>query len=103
MTVVSILACSIRSSGFRIGIVRQIVRGSIADERKPLLAGVQGVEFLAPLQPGRGVRAAREQIRALSARLRDDRQLSGDIEAVAAAIREGAIIEAVEAEVGELR
>jgi histidine ammonia-lyase len=68
-----------------------------------LLAGVQGVEFLAPLQPGRGVRAAREQIRALSARLRDDRQLSGDIEAVAAAIRDGAIIEAVEAEVGELR
>ena len=68
-----------------------------------LLAGVQGVEFLAPLQPGRGVRAAREQIRALSPRLRDDRQLSGDIEAVAAAIRDGAIVEAVEAEVGELR
>jgi histidine ammonia-lyase len=68
-----------------------------------LLAGVQGVEFLAPLQPGRGVRAARERIRALSPRLRDDRQLSGDIEAVAAAIREGAIVEAVEAEVGELR
>src|SRR5881275_2762268 len=68
-----------------------------------LLAGVQGVEFLAPLQPGRGVRAARERIRALSPRLRDDRQLSGDIEAVAAAIRQGEIADAVEAEVGELR
>ena len=68
-----------------------------------LLAGVQGVEFLAPLQPGRGVRCARERIRALSPRLRDDRQLSGDIEAVAAAIRQGEIAEAVEAEVGELR
>jgi histidine ammonia-lyase len=68
-----------------------------------LLAGVQGVEFLAPLQPGRGVRAAREQIRSLSPRLRDDRQLSGDIEAVAAAIREGAIVEAAEAEVGGLK
>src|SRR5207248_3662291 len=61
-----------------------------------LLAGVQGVEFLAPLQPGQGVRAAREQIRALSPRLRDDRQLSGDIEAVAAAIRDGTIVDGVE-------
>jgi histidine ammonia-lyase len=68
-----------------------------------LLAGVQGVEFLAPLQPGRGARAAREQIRAFSPRLRDDRQLSGDIEAVAVAIRDGVVVESVEAEVGELR
>ena len=67
-----------------------------------LLAGVQGVEFLAPLQPGQGVRAAREQIRALSPRLRDDRQLSGDIEAVAAAIRDGTIVDGVESEVGAL-
>jgi len=68
-----------------------------------LLAGVQAVEFLAPLQPGAGVRAARELVRSLSPRLRDDRQLSGDIEAVAQAVREGPLVEAVEAEVGELR
>jgi histidine ammonia-lyase len=68
-----------------------------------LLAGVQGVEFLAPLQPGIGVRAARELVRSLSTRLRDDRQLSGDIEAVAQAISDGSFVEAVEAEVGELR
>ena len=68
-----------------------------------LLAGVQGVEFLAPLQPGVGVRAARELVRSLSPRLRDDRQLSGDIEAMAAAVRSGALVDAVEAEVGELR
>jgi histidine ammonia-lyase len=68
-----------------------------------LLAGVQGVEFLAPLQPGVGVRAVREHVRALSPRLRDDRPLSGDIEAVAESIRSGALVEAVEAEVGELR
>ena len=67
-----------------------------------LLAGVQGVEFLAPLQPGLGVRAAREQVRALSPRLRDDRQLSGDIEAVAAAIKDGTIAGGVESEIGEL-
>jgi histidine ammonia-lyase len=68
-----------------------------------LLAGVQAVEFLAPLQPGVGVRAARELVRSLSPRLRDDRQLSGDIEAVAEAVRAGALVEAVEDEVGELR
>ena len=68
-----------------------------------LLAGVQGVEFLAPLQPGAGVRTAREFVRSLSPRLRDDRQLSGDIEAVAEAVRDGSLVEAVEAEVGELR
>jgi histidine ammonia-lyase len=68
-----------------------------------LLAGVQGVEFLAPLRPGVGVRAARERVRRLSRRLRDDRQLSGDIEAVAGAVRDGSLVDAVEAEVGELR
>ena len=67
-----------------------------------LLAGAQGVEFLAPLQPGLGVRAAREHIRSLSPRLRDDRTLAGDIEAVAASIRDGSFVEAVEAEVGVL-
>ncbi len=68
-----------------------------------LLAGVQGVEFLAPLQPGAGVRAGRELVRSLSSRLRDDRQLSGDIEAVAEAVRTGAVVAAVETELGELR
>jgi len=68
-----------------------------------LLAGVQGIEFLAPLQPGTGARAAREFVRSLSPRLRDDRSLSGDIEAVADAVRSGSLIEAVEAEIGKLR
>jgi histidine ammonia-lyase len=68
-----------------------------------LLAGAQGVEFLAPLQPGLGVRAAREFVRSLSPRLRDDRPLTPDIEALAAAVRDGSLVDAVEAEVGELR
>jgi histidine ammonia-lyase len=67
-----------------------------------LLAGAQGVEFLAPLEPGVGVRATRAFVRTLSPRLGDDRSLSGDIEAVAAAIRNGSLIAAVESEVGEL-
>jgi histidine ammonia-lyase len=67
-----------------------------------LLAGAQGVEFLAPLEPGAGVRATRAAVRELSPRLRDDRSLAGDIEAVATAIRDGSIVAAVESEVGEL-
>jgi histidine ammonia-lyase len=67
-----------------------------------LLAGAQGVEFLAPLEPGVGVRATRAFVRTLSARLRDDRPLAGDIETVAAAVRDGSLVEAVENEIGEL-
>jgi histidine ammonia-lyase len=67
-----------------------------------LLAGAQGVEFLAPLEPGAGTRAAHRAIRALSAAVVEDRSLSGDIEAVAEAIGSGALLAAVEAEVGEL-
>jgi histidine ammonia-lyase len=67
-----------------------------------LLAGAQAVEFLAPLAPGDGVRAAHAFVRSLSPRLRDDRPLTYDIEAVAGAIRDGSLLEAVEAEIGPL-
>jgi histidine ammonia-lyase len=67
-----------------------------------LLAGAQGVEFLAPLEPGAGARAARAFVRSLSPRLEDDRPLSRDIEAVASSIRDGSLVAAVEAETGEL-
>jgi histidine ammonia-lyase len=67
-----------------------------------LLAGAQAVEFLAPLVPGDGTRAAHGFVRGLSPRLRDDRSLTRDIEAVADAIRDGSLLEAVEAEVGSL-
>ena len=68
-----------------------------------LLAGAQAIEFLAPLEPGPGVRATHDAVRALSERLQDDRSLAADIERVAAAIRDGSILAAAEAEVGELQ
>jgi histidine ammonia-lyase len=68
-----------------------------------LLASVQGVEFLAPLEPGRGVVAARTFVRTLSPRLTDDRPLAGEIDSVAAAIRDGSLVAAVEDEIGALR
>jgi histidine ammonia-lyase len=64
-----------------------------------LLAGAQAVEFHAPLEPGRGARAVRGFVRSLSPRLGDDRPLGDDIEAVAAAIRDGSLVAAVESEV----
>jgi histidine ammonia-lyase len=68
-----------------------------------LLAASQGVEFLAPLQPGAGVAAVHRFVRSLSPRVIDDRPLAADIEAVAAAIRDGSAVAAVEEEVGELQ
>jgi histidine ammonia-lyase len=67
-----------------------------------LLAAAQGVEFHAPLEPGPGGRAARAAVRELSPRLKDDRSLAHDIEAVARAIADGSLVGAVEAAVGEL-
>jgi histidine ammonia-lyase len=73
--------------------------GALAIE---LLAGAQAVEFLAPLEPGAGVRATHDAVRSLSPRLRDDRPLAADIERVATSIRDGSLVAAVEAEIGEL-
>jgi histidine ammonia-lyase len=87
------------ASGLKAWQVLANVERTVAIE---LLAGAQAVEFLAPLRPGNGTAAARELIRTLSPRLREDRPLDGDIEAVAAAIRDGSMLAAVEAEVGEL-
>ncbi len=67
-----------------------------------LLAAAQGVEFLAPLEPGAGGRAAHDFVRTLSPPVLDDRALAPDIEGVADAVRSGALVEAVEREVGAL-
>src|SRR6266581_2785054 len=85
------------ASGLKAWVVLGNVERALAIE---LLAGAQGVEFLAPLEPGEGVRATRSAVRELSPRLRDDRSLSTDIEAVATAIRDGSLVAAAEAEVG---
>jgi histidine ammonia-lyase len=87
------------TSGLKAWQVLRNVECALAIE---LLAGAQGVEFHAPLEPGVGVRAARAAVRELSPRLRDDRPLGGDIEAVALSIRDGSLVAAVETEVGEL-
>ncbi len=73
--------------------------GALAIE---LLAAAQGVEFLAPLEPAPGSRAAHDFIRSLSPTVLEDRPLAPDIELVAASIRSGELVEAVENEIGVL-
>ncbi|HVU79271.1 MAG TPA: histidine ammonia-lyase [Gaiellaceae bacterium] len=80
----------------------QVVANSERALAIELLAAAQGVEFLAPLEPGRGALAVHEFVRSLSPRLRDDRPLGPDIEAVASSIRDGSLLAAVEDAVGEL-
>ena len=80
----------------------QVVANSERAVAIELLAATQAVEFLAPLQPGRGALAVHEAVRALSPRLRDDRSLHEDIERVADAVRDGSLVAAAEAAVGEL-
>jgi histidine ammonia-lyase len=53
-----------------------------------LMCGAQGIDFRAPLMPGRGVRTAHERVRAIVPRLERDRVLSGDISALMSAVSE---------------
>jgi histidine ammonia-lyase len=54
-----------------------------------LITAAEGLEYRAPLQPGRGVKQAYKIVRHYVTRLTNDRAMSGEIEAIAAAIRKG--------------
>src|SRR6266498_2633587 len=54
-----------------------------------LITAAEGLEYRAPLQPGRGVKQAYELVRKHVPRLTADRAMSGEIETVAEAIRAG--------------
>jgi histidine ammonia-lyase len=54
-----------------------------------LLAGAQGLEYLKPLLPGRGVARLYEAVRRLVPPLVADRPMADDIERIAAAIKDG--------------
>ncbi len=55
-----------------------------------LLTAAQGLEFLKPLRPGRGVEAAYERVRAAVPPLDEDRPLYPDIAAIERLVRDGA-------------
>jgi histidine ammonia-lyase len=54
-----------------------------------LITAAQGLEYRAPLAPGRGVKAAYDLVRARVAPLVADRSMTADIERIAEAVRQG--------------
>jgi len=54
-----------------------------------LLCAAQGLDFRRPLKPGQGALAAHEAVREVVPHLDEDRPPSPDIEALAAAVRDG--------------
>jgi histidine ammonia-lyase len=54
-----------------------------------LITAAEGLEYRAPLQPGRGVKQAHALVRKHVPRLTSDRAMSGEIQAIANAVREG--------------
>jgi len=57
-----------------------------------LMCGAQGIDFRAPLKPGRGVAQAHRAVRSMVAPLERDRVLSHDIERLALAIANDEIL-----------
>ena len=53
------------------------------------MCAAQGIDCRAPLKPGKGVARGHEAVRKIIPPLERDRVLSGDIEAIAAAIASG--------------
>ena len=67
-----------------------------------LLVGAQALDLRSPLEPGPGTAAARDAVRGVVPFLDRDRELSHDIQAATALVREGAVVEAAEGAVGAL-
>lgn len=66
------------------------------------LAAAQGIDFLAPLTPGVGTRAAHEAIRQVVPPLDEDRMPAPDIESIYRLIADGSMIAKVEEAIGRL-
>ncbi len=66
------------------------------------LAAAQGLEFLKPLNPGRGPRAAVDLLRTRVAPLEDDRSLTADVERILEWMRKGELVAAAETAAGRL-
>ncbi|MCB2223218.1 MAG: histidine ammonia-lyase [Actinobacteria bacterium] len=68
-----------------------------------LVCAAQAIDFRSPLRPGAGTGAAHRAIREQVPHLDADRVVSDEIEAVASMVRDGSLVAAAVAEVGELR
>jgi histidine ammonia-lyase len=68
-----------------------------------LLCGAQGLDFLAPLQPGPAISVLHQAVRERSPRLDRDRSLADEIDLVASGVRDGSLLAEVESAAGDLR
>jgi histidine ammonia-lyase len=68
-----------------------------------LLAAAQGLEFLKPLKPGKGVDAAYQVIRHGVKAFKQDREFHQDIEAINDMILDGSILDGVEKAIGLMK
>jgi histidine ammonia-lyase len=69
--------------------LRSIVDSAELQTAIELITAAEGLEYRAPLQPGRGVKQAYKIVRRHVTRLTNDRAMSGEIQMIATAIREG--------------
>ncbi|MDR3332902.1 MAG: histidine ammonia-lyase [Synergistaceae bacterium] len=67
-----------------------------------IIAAAQGIDFLKPLEPGRGTKAAYDFVRSIVPYLSEDRIPTPDIMAARSAITDGRIVKAVEDAIGPL-
>jgi histidine ammonia-lyase len=70
--------------------LRQIVSNAEMVLGIELITAAQGLDYRAPLQPGKGVKIAYDIVREHVTHLTEDRSMSADIEKIAGAIRSGA-------------
>ena len=81
---------------------RDIVRNVEHILAMELLCAVQGLEFLLPLQPGKGIKEAYRVVREKVPPIRGDRRFSEDIKKIHLLIESGRLLRRVEKEVGRL-
>jgi len=67
-----------------------------------LLCAAQGLDFLQPLRPGRGVRRAYELLRQQVSHLEEDRVLRYDLDRILPLLEDGRLLAAVQSDVGPL-
>ncbi|HEV8594705.1 MAG TPA: histidine ammonia-lyase [Thermoplasmata archaeon] len=67
------------------------------------LVAAQGIEFVRPLRPGRGPRAAHERIRKTVRKLEEDRPLTPDIDEIFDLMVDGALVAAAERAAGAMK
>jgi histidine ammonia-lyase len=72
--------------------LRSIVENAEYMTAIELVAAAEGLEYRAPLRPGRGVKKAHELVRKHVPRLTADRAMSAEIEKIAMAIRSGEFV-----------